>query len=162
MDPVNIQVIVLDVDGVLTDGRVTLGEHGDVGKRFNVRDGFAIKRWQAAGRRTAILSGRYSHEVALRAKELGIEVVRQNAGDKAEGLREVLRALDLSADCVAYMGDDVPDEAAMGRCHLRVTVADAASSLKRAAHFVTRRRGGEGAVAEFIEWLMRKQGRWSS
>lgn len=161
MDPRNIQTIVLDVDGVLTDGRITPGERGDLGKRFSVRDGFAIKQWMRSGGQIAILSGRRSPEVTRRAAELGIELVRQDAQDKGEALRELLRELNASADRVAYVGDDGPDLPAAEQCGLAVTVADGAPAVKKRAHLVTRQRGGEGAVAELIEWLMRKQGRWT-
>jgi 3-deoxy-D-manno-octulosonate 8-phosphate phosphatase (KDO 8-P phosphatase) len=161
MDPSNIQTIVLDVDGVLTDGRVTPGEPGDLGKRFNVRDGFAIKQWMRSGGKVAILSGRRSQEVTRRAAELGIELVRQDAQDKGGALRELLGELKVSADRVAYIGDDGPDLVAMEQCGLAATVADGTPAVKKRAHFVTRQRGGEGAVAELIEWLMRKQERWT-
>jgi 3-deoxy-D-manno-octulosonate 8-phosphate phosphatase (KDO 8-P phosphatase) len=159
MDPKDIQIIVLDVDGVLTDGGVTPGASGDAGKRFNVRDGLAIKMWRDSGGRVAILSGRHSDEVSRRAAELKIEVVRQKVADKRAGLRDVLQALDAGPERTAYIGDDVPDLPAMADCGFGVAVADAAPAMKKRAHFVTRRRGGEGAVAEFIEWLMRKQGK---
>lgn len=161
MDLKSIQAIVLDVDGVLTDGRVTPGGQGDLGKRFNVRDGFAIKQWMGHGGKVAILSGRHSDEVTRRAMELGIELAQQDVRDKGAAFVELVAALGLPPDRIAYIGDDGPDLPAMERCGMIVTVADAAPAVKRRAHVVTRRRGGEGAVAEFIEWLLRKQGRWT-
>jgi len=157
---IEIRLLILDVDGVLTRGDVTPGPSGDQGKAFNVRDGVALKLWQRAGGVVAFLSGRHCEDVTRRAEELGISIVRQGIADKAEALRSVLEEAGVGAQQAAYAGDDLPDIPVMSRCAIAIAVGDASPEVKRAAHFVTRRRGGEGAVAEAVEWLLRKQGRW--
>jgi len=176
MDFTAIKLLILDVDGVLTDGKIsatptptttpttadspTATGGGSDGKRFHVRDGFAIKVWRECGGRVAILSGRASADVADRAAELGIEFVRMGQAKKMPAYEEICREASCADSEVAYIGDDMPDLGPMARCALGIAVGDAVSSVKRVAKYVTSRRGGDGAVAEAIEWILRKQGRW--
>ena len=163
MDPNfnSIKLLILDVDGVLTDGRLTTTVDGEAGKTFHVHDGCAIKLWLRSGHKAAILSGRESVEVARRAEELGIEWVWMGIKDKLEAYEEILAAAECSDSEVAYFGDDLPDLPPMSRCAFPVAVANAVPTVKRAAQYVSRRNGGGGAVAELIELLLRLQGLWS-
>ncbi len=154
-----IRLLVLDCDGVLTPGDVVYNDDQGRIMSFNIQDGHAIKRWIGAGHRVAILSGRRSMIVDRRAAELGIAVVRQGIGDKAAGLSTLLEELSVSADECCYAGDDLPDVPAVQACGFGVAVGNAAPGLKRVADYVTRRRGGAGAVAEVIELLLRRQKR---
>lgn len=156
-----ISLLILDVDGVLTSGQIAPGPDGDVGKTFNVRDGHAIKLWQRCGGTVALLSGRHSPLVTRRAEELGLGPVRQGINDKSKTFNELLTELHVEASAAAFVGDDLPDVPVMRKCGVGIAVGDAAAAAKRVAHFVTRRGGGQGAVAEAIEWLLRKQNCWS-
>jgi 3-deoxy-D-manno-octulosonate 8-phosphate phosphatase (KDO 8-P phosphatase) len=156
-----IELLILDVDGVLTDGRVFLSADDEPLKRFHVRDGSALKLWRQSGGKVAILSGRPGGVVERRAKELGIAEVRTGVADKLREYDRLLDAMACSDEAVAYVADDHPDLGPMGRCGFPVAVADAASAVKRAAAYVTRRRGGDGAVAEVIEHLLRRAGKWN-
>ena len=162
MDLALTTLLILDVDGVLTDGRLTYMRAGaDNPKTFFVQDGYAIKLWQRCGGGVAIISGRESRPVSRRAKELGIEHVHLGVHDKIRAYEEVLAAVGCSDEAVAYVGDDLPDLAPMRRCGFAVAVANAVGEVKRVADYITRRPGGAGAVAEVIELLLRKQGKWS-
>ena len=149
-----IKLLVLDVDGVLTDGRLWFGAEGEALKVFHVRDGAGIKALQAAGISVAIISGRASAAVARRAAELGIRHVRQGADDKAAALGELLRETGVAASLTACMGDDTPDLAVMALVALPIAVADAHPSVLAAAHHVTRLGGGRGAVREICDLLI--------
>ena len=155
-----IQLLVLDVDGVLTDGRIVYTDAGQEIKAFHVRDGSALKFWRRAGGRVAILSGRSSAAVVRRAAELGIDPVVQGADEKLPALGRILKETGLRPDQVCAVGDDLPDLPVLTRCGLAVAVADAAPEVRAAAHFVTPSPGGRGAVREAVEWLMRGQGTW--
>ncbi len=156
-----IRLLILDVDGVLTDGRITLSADGDAGKGFCVQDGFAIKLWQKSGRQVAILSGRGSSEITRRAAELGIRQVHVGIADKDKGYTAILKEAGMTDAEVAYVGDDLPDRAPLLRCGFPIAVANAVPTVKRWAAYVTRRAGGFGAVSEVIEMLLRRQGAWS-
>lgn len=156
-----INVLILDVDGVLTSGQVVLDDQGGDARVFHVHDGCFIKLWHRGGGRSAIISGRQSAAVARRAAELGIEQVIQGAADKLAAYRAVLGELGAGDDQVCYVGDDLPDLAPMARCAWPVAVGDAVPAVKQQARCVTRRGGGAGAVAETIELILRKQRRWS-
>jgi 3-deoxy-D-manno-octulosonate 8-phosphate phosphatase (KDO 8-P phosphatase) len=155
-----IRLLLLDVDGVLTDGRVVYTDAGQEIKTFHVRDGSGLKYWHRAGGRVAILSGRSSPAVTRRAAELGIGLVVQGADEKLPTFRRILLETGLSPDEVCAVGDDLPDLPVLMRCGLAVAVADAAAEVRAIAHFVTTTPGGQGAVREAIEWLMRGQGIW--
>jgi 3-deoxy-D-manno-octulosonate 8-phosphate phosphatase (KDO 8-P phosphatase) len=157
-----IELLLLDVDGVLTDGRIVYTDAGEELKAFHVRDGSGLKLWQRSGKRAAILSGRTSPTVTRRAGELGIDLVVQGAGEKLPALRRILQETGLQPDQVCAVGDDLPDLPVLLACGLAVAVADAVAELKAAADYVTTRPGGQGAVREAIEWLMRGQGTWNA
>lgn len=161
MDFAPIDLLILDVDGVLTSGQVTFGKEGHAERTFDVHDGCCLKLWHGCGRRSAILSGRRSGAVERRAEELGIGTVIQAVGDKLSAYQDILTGLGLGDEGVCYVGDDLPDLAPMGRCAFPVAVRNAVPAVKQAARYVTRRSGGEGAVAEVIELILRKQRRWS-
>jgi 3-deoxy-D-manno-octulosonate 8-phosphate phosphatase (KDO 8-P phosphatase) len=156
-----IELLLLDVDGVLTDGSVVYLDDGTELKRFHVRDGSGLKLWHAAGKRSAIISGRNSAAVSRRAQELGIAPVLQGRDDKLAALAEVLTATGLKPDQVCAIGDDLPDLPVLRWCGLSITVADACAEVKSVAHLVTGAPGGHGAVREAIEWLLKAQGRWA-
>lgn len=160
MDFGALQLLILDVDGVLTDGSVAAVEQHSVA-RFHVQDGCAIKVWRRCEGRVAILSGRAEAGVVERAAELGIEWVRLGVAEKQSEYESILKAAGCGDASVVYMGDDLPDLGPMGRCGFPVAVANAVPAIKRAASYVTRRRGGEGAVAEVVELVLRKQKRWN-
>jgi 3-deoxy-D-manno-octulosonate 8-phosphate phosphatase (KDO 8-P phosphatase) len=151
----DIRLLVLDVDGVLTDGRLRYGPRGETEKLFHVRDGHGIKTVLAAGITVAVISGRSSAAVARRCQELGIHHVRQGIEDKAQALQELLTALGIAARQCACVGDDEPDVALMKQAGLAVAVADAHPSARSIAHRRTRLAGGDGAVREVCDWLLR-------
>jgi 3-deoxy-D-manno-octulosonate 8-phosphate phosphatase (KDO 8-P phosphatase) len=156
-----IEILLLDVDGVMTDGAIVIDNHGVETKAFHVRDGSGIKLWQQTGRHVALITGRESHVVAVRAAELGIERVRQGVRDKLAAMQEVLVAENLNAEQACFVGDDLPDLPAMRRAGLAVAVADACSEARAGAHYVTRVPGGRGAVRELVELLLKAQNRWN-
>ncbi len=155
-----IELLVLDVDGVLTDGRVATLPDGTELKWFHVRDGAGIVAWHSLGRRTAILSGRTSPVVDRRAAELRVHWVRQGVMDKRAELESILRAAGTSADRAAAIGDDLADLPVLQAVGVSAAVADACAEVRAAADFVCRTPGGRGAVREFIEWLLRAQEAW--
>jgi len=156
----NIKLLILDVDGVLTDGRVILGNAGAEHKMFNVRDGHGVKLAQRAGIQVGILTGRTSDAVNARAKELGIRLVVQGSLNKKEGLNDLLRMAKLDADCCAFMGDDIVDLPAMRMCQLNMTPSDAHPAILSRAHWVSDFSGGHGAVRQAIEGLILAVGAW--
>jgi 3-deoxy-D-manno-octulosonate 8-phosphate phosphatase (KDO 8-P phosphatase) len=155
-----IELLVLDVDGVLTDGGIILDDRGSESKQFHVRDGAGIAYWLRLGKRVAILSGRSCAAVAHRAAELGIRSVHQNCADKGPALEELLRAEALSARQACVVGDDLADLPALDIAGLAVAVSDAVPELRAAAHYVTETPGGRGAVREVVELVLRAQGLW--
>ena len=157
-----VQLLLLDVDGVLTDGGVTWTNDGVEQKTFSIRDGLGIRLWQQAGGRTGIITGRSSRVVQLRAEELGIGIVRQGIGDKLEAATAVLAEHGLGWEQAAFVGDDLPDLPVVMRCGVGVAVADACPELVAAATLVTRRPGGRGAVREVIERLLEARGQWDA
>jgi 3-deoxy-D-manno-octulosonate 8-phosphate phosphatase (KDO 8-P phosphatase) len=157
-----VRLLVLDVDGVLTDGRITYTAHGVEVKSFHVRDGSGLVYWQRLGGRVAIISGRSSAAVDVRAAELGITLVRQGAADKWAAFAALLEETGLRPDEVCVVGDDLPDLPLLCTCGLAVAVADACPEARAAAHYVTQAPGGHGAVREVVELILRAQGRWEA
>jgi 3-deoxy-D-manno-octulosonate 8-phosphate phosphatase (KDO 8-P phosphatase) len=155
-----IELLIVDVDGVLTDGAIIYGDNGVDIKAFHVRDGSGFKMWQRAGKRAAVITGRTSSVVDVRAAELGISPVVQGAPDKLPAYRGILADTGFEAGQVCYVGDDVPDLSILTRCGLAVAVADACAEARAAAHYVTRTPGGRGAVREIVELILRCQGKW--
>lgn len=157
-----IELLLLDVDGVLTDGSVVYSDDGRELKRFHVRDGSGLKLWHAAGKRSAIVSGRASLAVERRAAELGIRPVLQGRDDKLRAFAEVLTATGLKPDQVCALGDDLPDVPVLRTCGLAVAVADACPEARGVAAYVTAVPGGRGAVRDAIEWLLKLRGEWDA
>jgi 3-deoxy-D-manno-octulosonate 8-phosphate phosphatase (KDO 8-P phosphatase) len=157
-----VRLLLFDVDGVLTDGKIVLSADGSESKSFDIRDGTAIVLAQRAGFRTGVLSARQSGATAERAAQLRIPIVRQGAADKLAALEEILGAEGLTADEVAYMGDDLLDLPVIVRVGLGATPVDAAPEVRGRAHWVATRRGGDGAVREFIELVLKAQSRWDA
>ena len=155
-----VKLLLLDCDGVLTDGRITLLEAGGEQKSFHTRDGHGLVLLHRAGLRSGIISGRTSAVVALRAADLGIAYVRQGALNKLEVFEELLKEAGTETSEVAFVGDDVVDIPLMRRSGLAVAVADATQDTLDAAHYVTRLPGGFGAVREVCELILKAQGRW--
>ena len=156
-----IELVLSDVDGVLTDGRLVFDNQGIETKRFHIRDGMGIRLWQRAGYRFGLITLRSSQIVKVRAAELGIEIVRQGARDKLATLEEILTECGLAAEQVAYIGDDLPDLPVVGAVGLGVAVADACGELRQAADYVTDAVGGSGAVRETVEVILKAQRRWN-
>ncbi len=157
-----IRLLLLDVDGVMTDGRLGFDSAGREFKFFYARDGIGIRLLQGAGLKVGILSGRRAKVVELRARELGIDLLRQKIQDKAGVLEEILKKEKLRREQICYVGDDLVDLPVLTRVGLAVAVADAAPEVKAAAHFITRKPGGWGAVREVCEILLRAQGKWKA
>jgi len=155
-----IELILSDVDGVMTDGALVIDNQGIETKRFHIHDGQGVRLWQKASGRFGVITLRSSQVVKLRAEELGIEIIRQGVGDKRETVREILGELGLSPEQACYLGDDLPDLSAVRYVGLGVAVADACEELRRAAHYVTSRPGGAGAVRETVELVLKAQRRW--
>jgi 3-deoxy-D-manno-octulosonate 8-phosphate phosphatase (KDO 8-P phosphatase) len=153
-----IRLVIFDVDGVLTDGRLFFDAGGQEYKSFHVRDGLGLKLLRRTGVETAVISGRASPSVALRMESLGITRVYQGQENKLEAFDELLRDLNLAPDQVAHVGDDLPDLPLMRRAGLAVAVADAHASLRDYAHWITANPGGAGAAREVCDLVMEAQG----
>lgn len=154
-----VRLVVLDVDGTLTDGRLFIGPTGEAMKAFFVRDGFGLTLLREAGVRLALITARRSAIVEVRAAELGFDEVRQGVGDKAAALLELCGKLGLAPAQAAFVGDDWPDLRAMALAGLAASVADAPSTVRERAHWVSRSPAGRGAVREFAEFVLQSQGR---
>lgn len=155
-----IQGLILDVDGVLTSGRIHLDHQGHEIKSFDVKDGMGIVLWHKAGFKTAIISSRAAPAVTVRAQDLGIEKIYQNAYPKTNAFEQILTDWQVTADEVCFMGDDLPDLAVLRRAGLAVSVPNAIGQAQDMADYVTTARGGYGAVREVIELILKAQGRW--
>lgn len=158
-NPRAIQLLILDVDGVLTDGSIWVGQDGYEMKRFHVRDGLGIKIWMKLGYQLAVISGRQSMTTQRRMDELGVTMVYQGVKDKQQCLSEILDRTGLTLAQVAYMGDDWPDASVMKRVGYAITVNDADQGIKRLSAFITHKDGGCGAVREAIDHLLTGKGK---
>lgn len=154
-----VRLVAFDVDGTLTDGRLYIGPAGEAMKAFCSRDGFGLTLLREAGIRLAIVTGRHSTIVDIRAAELRFHEVRQHVADKAATLREVCAAHSIPLEACAFVGDDWPDLAAMRIAGLAGTVIDAPQAVRERAHWVSSLRAGHGAVREFAEFVLHAQGR---
>lgn len=150
----DVRLLVLDVDGVLTDGRLYFSARGEQMKCFHVRDGAGIKQVLNAGLQVAVISGRQSKMVDKRMSELGVTWVKQGVHDKLAALRELMDILNLTPQAVASVGDDVPDLPLLEVSRLAIAVADAHPSVKSQAHFITQALGGQGAVREVCDLIL--------
>ncbi|HSX84788.1 MAG TPA: HAD-IIIA family hydrolase [Cellvibrio sp.] len=155
---IRIKLLLLDVDGVLTDGRLYFGNQGDEFKSFSTLDGQGIKALQKTGVKVGIITGRTSNLVARRASDLGITILVQGREDKWEALQEILQEYPFALDEIAFMGDDWPDLGIMTRVGLAFTVANAHVSVAARSHWQSRERGGEGAVRAACDLIMQAQG----
>lgn len=157
-----IKLLLLDVDGVLTDGRLYFSNQGDEFKTFNTLDGHGIKMLQKNGVKVGIITGRTSKLVEKRANDLGIEILVQGREDKWDALQDILQAHPVELEEIAFMGDDWPDLSVMTRVGLSLTVANAQTSVAERAHWQSQERGGEGAVRAACDLLMRAQGSYDT
>jgi 3-deoxy-D-manno-octulosonate 8-phosphate phosphatase (KDO 8-P phosphatase) len=157
-----IRLLVMDVDGVLTDGRMVLSDSGEELKMFHTHDGIGVALAHRAGLRTAMITGETSPIAKARGAKLGVETVILGARRKGEAVDALLGETGLSAESVAYIGDDLLDVPALQRVGLAIAVADAVPDVKAVAHVVTRARGGQGAVRESVELILRAQRLWNA
>lgn len=157
---IKVKLLLLDVDGVLTDGRLYYTSKGEMIKVFNVRDGLGIKLAQKAGIKVGVISGRKSKALLIRLKELGIEEVHLGFNHKLPILEKILNRLSFDLEEVAFVGDDYVDLPILKRVGFPIVVADAPEDIKEHALYVTERKGGEGAVREAIEFLIKLRGQW--
>ena len=155
-----IKLVLLDVDGTLTDGGIYRGNNGEELKRFNVKDGYAIVNAQKLGIEFGIITGRKSELVEIRAKELKIKYLYQGISEKTVILEEIMKKDGLSKKEIAYMGDDLNDLLIMKQVGLSGTPKDAVDEVIQVADFVSKKNGGSGAVREFIEHILKKDGKW--
>jgi 3-deoxy-D-manno-octulosonate 8-phosphate phosphatase (KDO 8-P phosphatase) len=149
-----IKVLVVDIDGTMTDGLIYIGPEGEVFKVFNIKDGLGIKKAQKAGIEVVIITGRNSDIVNNRAQELGINEVHKGVHNKAQVLEKIMKEKKLFRDNVAYIGDDENDLESMAMCGLVGCPSDAALEVIKVSNFVTKLPGGKGAVREFIEFII--------
>jgi 3-deoxy-D-manno-octulosonate 8-phosphate phosphatase (KDO 8-P phosphatase) len=159
-----VQLILMDVDGVLTDGTILLLPGGPEGvqevKVFNVHDGVGISFAHRAGLRTGVLTGRTSSSVVARARELGMEIVEQGSHNKLETYSRIRERVKLDDAAIAYMGDDYQDLPILRRAGLAIAPANASQEIKSVCHIVTENSGGRGAVREAMEFILKAQGKW--
>jgi 3-deoxy-D-manno-octulosonate 8-phosphate phosphatase (KDO 8-P phosphatase) len=155
-----IRLLLLDVDGVLTDGGIIIDDRGAETKRFDVRDGLGITLLLRAGIEVGFITGRSSPVVIRRARELKVRIVYQGVQDKAAVYAKIRNKLHLEDEEIAYIGDDIVDLAILKKAGLGIAVKDGWPGLKRQVHHVTQAQGGRGAVREVAEMLLRAQGRW--
>jgi 3-deoxy-D-manno-octulosonate 8-phosphate phosphatase (KDO 8-P phosphatase) len=156
-----IKLLLMDCDGVLTDGRIWILEDGEDQKAFHTRDGLGLDIWHRSGLKSGIISGRRSSAVERRARALGMSFIHLGLHNKVKAFEESLSDAGVAADQVAYIGDDLNDVPLMSRSGLAVAVGDGSDEAIAQAHYVTKTRGGSGAVREVIELILKAQGRWS-
>jgi 3-deoxy-D-manno-octulosonate 8-phosphate phosphatase (KDO 8-P phosphatase) len=156
----NIKLLLLDVDGVLTDGSIIYSDSGEQIKSFNTQDGLGLKLLMESGIRVGIVTGRSSKALHHRCNNLGIDLIFDNVKDKASVLETILSQTQIAATDMAFMGDDLIDIPIMRKVGLAICVPDAPHELKQCAHIVTNRKGGHGAVREICEGILKAQGRW--
>jgi len=156
-----IKVVAMDVDGVLTDGRIIMDSNGVETKNFDVQDGFGIVFLKKCGLKTAIISARESGVVAHRAKDLKIDKVYVGVYPKLSAYENLLEEFKVRDEEICFIGDDLADICIMRRCGVSIAVANAVFEIKQIAHYVTVRQGGHGAVREAIELILQAQGKWS-
>ncbi|WP_200763899.1 KdsC family phosphatase [Nitrosophilus alvini] len=153
-----IELIVLDVDGCMTNGKIIYTNSGDEIKSFNVKDGFAIKAWMRLGKKVAIITGRNSEIVERRAKELGVHYLYQGSSNKLEALDEIRKKSHLEFSQIAVIGDDLNDYKMLKNAGISFIPKDASPYLHQVADVILSKKGGDGAVREMIEYLIKKEG----
>ncbi len=156
-----IKLLLMDCDGVLTDGRIWILENGDDQKAFSVRDGLGLELLHRAGLKSGVISGRKSRALSLRAEKLGMTYVVQGRNDKVAVFEEIIAESQVTRMETAYIGDDLTDIPLMQTVELGIAVADAAAETLAHADYVTRAAGGDGAVREVIELILKSQGKWN-
>nr|WP_198011748.1 HAD-IIIA family hydrolase [Leptotrichia sp. oral taxon 215] len=157
-----IKLVLLDVDGTLTDGGIYRGNNGEELKRFNVKDGYAIVNAQKLGIEFGIITGRKSELVEIRSNELKIKYLYQGISEKTVILEEIIQKTGLKKEEIAYMGDDLNDILIMKQSGLTGAPKDAADEVIQIADFVSEKNGGSGAVREFVEYILKKDGKWET
>ena len=157
-----VKMLILDVDGVLTNGQIFFGNEGELFKQFNVQDGMGISLFRQAGHKVAVITGRTSDIVRLRSAELKIDDVYQGSMSKKAALADLLDKHDLKAEEVCYIGDDLIDIPVMNRVGLPCAVANAVAEVKSAAVYVSEKEGGRGAVREIVEMILKAQDRFET
>ncbi|MBF0484239.1 MAG: HAD-IIIA family hydrolase [Candidatus Omnitrophica bacterium] len=155
-----IKVFVMDVDGVMTNGSINMDEHGHEIKMFNVQDGLGIAVLRKAGIHTAIITARASGCVSARALDLKIDKVYQDAYPKSAAFADLLKNFNVSKDEVCFIGDDLPDISVLKQAGFAVAVRNASTDAKKYAHYVTKNSGGNGAIREVVELILKTQGKW--
>lgn len=156
----DIKFLVLDVDGTLTDGKIYVDDKDNSFKAFNVKDGFALVNWLKLGGEVAILTGKKSNIVERRAKELGIKYIIQGSKNKKQDLKNLLKELNITFENVAYMGDDLNDLGVMKSVGFSACPKDSVQEVLEITNFISSKNGGNGAVREFLEHIMKKNGMW--
>jgi 3-deoxy-D-manno-octulosonate 8-phosphate phosphatase (KDO 8-P phosphatase) len=157
-----IKLLLLDVDGVLTDGSIVYNYQGQESKQFNVKDGYGMKLLMSAGIELGIVTGRRSEALTHRCNDLGIRLIFDGISDKSSVLEEIQQHTGISADSIAFVGDDIPDLALMRRIGVSIAVADAHENVRANADWVTSAPGGAGAVREVCEAILKSQGTWDT
>ncbi|MGL5000589.1 MAG: KdsC family phosphatase [Cetobacterium sp.] len=157
-----IKLIVLDVDGTLTDGKLYISNSGDEMKAFSVKDGLGISQAISQGKEIAIITGKISEIVNKRSKELGIKEIHQGIKNKIATLDSILEKHNISYENVAYMGDDLIDLAVMKKCKLAGAPKDSVEEVLKISDFISTKNGGDGAVREFIEYILKKENLWEN
>jgi len=155
-----VELILCDVDGVLTDGGLYYDRRGHGALRFDVKDGLGLKLAQRAGLKTGVLSGRASAALDHRAHELGLDIIVSGSRDKSAALDELLERHEITARRIAFIGDDLPDLVALARCGLTFAPSDAVAEVRTVVHRVLTAGGGHGAVREMVEAILRARGDW--
>ncbi len=155
-----IKLLILDVDGVLTDGKLIIGPSGELCKTFHVHDGLGIALSKSFGLKTAIITGRKSKMVEFRVNELKIDALYQGQGNKVEALAKLQKEFNVNLDEIAYVGDDLIDLPVMSKVGLACAVPNAVSEVKANAQYITEAHGGHGAVRQVIEMILKAQGFW--
>ena len=155
-----VKLLILDVDGVMTDGSIVYNDRGEESKSFNVRDGHGMKLLQRGGVDCALITARTSDVVLHRARNLGIELVYQGAFDKLKAYEDILKKTGLATNQTAYVGDDVIDLPILKRVGFSVAVSDAVTEVKERVDYVTEAQGGRGAVREVVEIILKARGTW--
>ena len=161
MPHASIRLLCLDVDGVLTDGGIAIDDAGHETKRFHVRDGAALRMWSRLGLEIAVITGRNGMALRHRLRELGVRHVIAGSKEKGSAFESLLAELGIPAEACAMIGDDLPDLPILRRCGLPIAVRDASPEVIGLARLVTTRPGGNGAVREAVEHILKAQGRWA-
>ncbi len=155
-----IEILLLDVDGVLTDGSLFIDNHGNEIKKFNSKDGFGLRMLMDAGIKVGIITGRKSNSLSARCKNLGIEILYDGSLDKRSALQDIAITTNIQLKHMAYMGDDIPDIQVFNRVGLSIAVNDALDIVRKKADYITKKPGGRGAVREICDMILKARNQW--